>query len=131
MGALTDAGAGLLLDSALGANHGTLWPATIYLALSTTDPAITMTEPSGGSYARKSVANNATNFAAATSRQKTNLLSLAFATATGAWGVVTHVAVMDAATGGTMLAHDQLPVSASVISGDTLTIPVGGLVLSC
>lgn len=130
MGSLSPYGRNATLDAMLGASHSSAWPATVYLAASTTDPTASLTEPSGGAYARKAVPNNATNFAAASSQQKSNLLDLVFATATAGWGTITHVALMDAASGGNMLASDVLGSAQVIVTGDTLTVPAGGLVVS-
>ena len=64
-------------------------PTNIYIALSTADPTDSggsIAEPSGNGYARKVI--NTWNTAA--SRAITNNGVITFATATGAWGTITH-----------------------------------------
>lgn len=121
-----------LLDHVFG-NAAYSAPATLYLALSTaspTDDGSGLTEPAGGSYARLAVANNATNFPAATGTTptlKSNGVQFDFITATASWGVITHMAIMDAASGGNMLAWSTLATSKTIDSGDTVNFKVGEL----
>ena len=118
-----------LLDHVFG-NAAYSAPATLYLALSTADPTDDgsgIAEPSGGSYARLGVTNNATNFPAAVSGAKSNGVDFTFATATASWGVITHMAIYDAITGGNMLAHAVLTASKNVDNGDTLSFEAGEL----
>ena len=121
-----------LLDHVFG-NAAYAAPATLYLALSTADPTDDgsgLTEPAGGSYARLAVANNATNWPAATGTTptlKSNGVQFDFATATSSWGTITHMAIMDAASGGNMLAHGVLSSAKTVDSGDSVNFKVGEL----
>ena len=98
-------------------------PATVYVALSTADPLDTgagLAEPAGGSYARTAV-----TFGAAASRRVTNSGAVTFPTATGAWGTITHYALMDASSGGNVLASAALAASKSIISGNTASFAIG------
>src|SRR3954469_24674147 len=64
----TDARERSLADSQFGGGATTWAPASWFPALSTTTPAADgsgFTEPVGGSYARPTITNNATNFTAA------------------------------------------------------------------
>lgn len=120
-----------LLDHVFG-NAAYAAPATLYLALSTADPlddGSGLTEPAGGSYARLAVANNATNWPAATgaTATKSNGVQFDFITATASWGVITHMAIMDAASGGNMLGHASLATSKTIDSGDTVNFKIGEL----
>lgn len=121
-----------LLDHVFG-NAAYTAPATLYLALSTTDPlddGSGITEPVGGSYARLAVANNLTNWPAATGTTpttKSNGVQFDFATATASWGVVSHMAIYDQVTGGNMLGHASLAVSKTIDSGDTVNFKIGDL----
>lgn len=65
MGAFTDYLENKILDHVLG-NSTYTPPSTVYigLAVSVSDDGTITGEPSGGSYARIAVANNATNFPA-------------------------------------------------------------------
>lgn len=121
-----------LLDHVFG-NAAYAAPATLYMALSTTDPTDDgsgITEPVGGSYARLAVANNATNFPAASGGSKTNGTDFQFATATASWGVVTHMAIFDQVTGGNMLAHAALSSSKTIDNGDTVIFEIGNLTIT-
>lgn len=103
--------------------------ATLYLALFTAAPtdAGGGTECSGGSYDRADVANNATNFPAASGGAKSNGASLPFATASGSWGLVTHWALFDANSGGNMLVWGALTADKTIDSGDTPSFAIGDL----
>lgn len=98
-------------------------PGTLYLALYTTDPgeANTGTEVSGGSYARQTVAFTVTNNLA------TNTSAVEFPVATGTWGTITHIGIMDALTTGNLLAYAQLSSSKVVSAGDALRFPAGDI----
>jgi len=90
---------------------------TVYVALSTADPlddATGLTEPVGNGYARATI-----TFGAAATRRVTQNAEVVFPQATGAWGTITHWALMDALTGGNMLAHGALDSSISPVSGNT------------
>lgn len=96
-------------------------PATLYVALFTTDPgeAGTGTEVSGGSYARQTVAFTVVGSLAS------NTAAVEFPTATASWGTITHAAVYDAVSGGNLLASGALTTSKTIASGDVLRIPAG------
>jgi len=99
-------------------------PAAVYVALYTDDPGEgnTGTEVSGGSYARTAV-----TFGAPSNGVSTNSASVTFPTATGTWGTVTHVGIMDASTSGNLLYYTALDASKSIASGDVFTISTGNL----
>jgi len=99
-------------------------PSTVYLALftSATDDSGGGTEVSGGSYARQAVA-----LTAASGGASENSADITFPQATADWGTITHVALMDALTGGNMLMHSPLDASKTVNSGDTFKINAGDL----
>jgi hypothetical protein len=99
-------------------------PATVYVGLYTTDPGEgnTGTEVSGGSYARTSV-----TFGAPSNGVSTNSASVTFPTATGTWGTVTHIGILDASTSGNLLYYTALDSSKSIASGDVFTISTGNL----
>lgn len=85
-------------------------PTTYYLALSTTNPATAVTEPSGGGYARIQL----TGMSAPTNGVVTNSAELRSPRSTAAWGTITHYAIYDAATGGNLLMHDALTKSRTI-----------------
>lgn len=99
-------------------------PAAVYVGLYTTDPGEgnTGTEVSGGSYARTAV-----TFGAPSNGVSTNSASVTFPTATGTWGTVTHVGILDASTSGNLLYYTALDASKSIASGDVFTISTGNL----
>lgn len=96
--------------------------ATVYVALFTTatDDTGAGTEVSGGSYARQSV-----TFGAAAAGAISNSAEINFPTATANWGTITHAAIMDASTGGNMLAHTALDASKSINTNDVLRFAIG------
>jgi hypothetical protein len=99
-------------------------PTTVYVGLYTSDPGEgnTGTEVSGGSYARTAV-----TFGAPSNGVSTNSASVTFPTATGTWGTVTHVGILDASTSGNLLYYTALDASKSIASGDVFTISTGNL----
>ena len=120
-----------ILDHILG-NAAYSAPATVYIglwtaALSDTSTGSTANEVSGGSYVRKSVTNNETNWPAASGGAKANGTAITFVTATASWGTVTHFAILDAASGGNILGWAQLTVSKTIGDGDTASFAVGDL----
>ena len=107
-------------------------PTTLYVGLWTTtlsdaSTGATSGEPTGGSYARKSVANNLTNWPASSGGAKANGTAITFVTATGPWGTVTHFAILDAATNGNILGWAQLTASKVIGNGDTASFAIGDL----
>lgn len=121
MGKISTFLANKLLDHVFNAAYT---PATtVYLGLSTanpTDDGSGLAEPSGAGYARQAI-----SFSAAASRRVTQSAIVAFLQATGAWGVITHWAIFDAATGGNMLAYGALVESKQVVSGNTPSVAAG------
>ena len=99
-------------------------PSTVYVALFTTPTtdAGGGTEVSGGSYARQAV-----TLSAASGGASENSADITFPQATADWGTITHVALMDALTGGNMLMHTALDASKTVNNGDTFKINAGDL----
>ena len=55
----------------------------------------------------------------------TNDQDITFATAGGAWGNVSHVAIFDAATGGNLLVYGALASAVDIQNGDIFKIPSG------
>lgn len=120
-----------VLDHVLGASVYTA-PATVYIALYTTAPtdAGGGVEVTGGSYARKSVTNNATNWPAAAGGSKTNGTDIVFVTATASWGTIVAFAIFDAVTAGNMLYWGDLSASRVIDNGDTAFFRAGTLVIT-
>lgn len=81
----------------INAARGTPTPAwTPYLALYIGDPAAGGFEVSGGSYARQAVVLTDPGV----SGQSSNANNIAFPTPTADWGIVTHLVLTDALSGG-------------------------------
>lgn len=99
-------------------------PATVYLALYTTDPtdADTGTELSGNGYARQSI-----TFGAPSNGVSTNSAAIDFPQATGSWGTVAYVGIRDASTAGNLLYHTALDVSKTIDTGDVFRVAIGSL----
>lgn len=132
MGRLADAFANNMLDVAFSKATNNM-PATLYFGLSTTTPTNTgtnVTEPSGFTYARVSVTNNATNFPAAAARAKSNGTVIVFNTATGSWGTVTHWVAYDAATVGTFVAWGALTTPIAIGASTQASFAIGALVIN-
>ena len=126
-----------LLDHVLG-NAAYSAPATVYIALFTgmgteaqAEANTNFTECTGGSYARATVTNNATNFPAATTvagtGTKSNGADITFATATASWGTVYYFGIYDAASGGNLLYWGTLSTPKSIAVGDTAKFSAGDL----
>lgn len=107
-------------------------PTTLYAALSTTTitGAGSLTEPSGGAYARVAVTNNVTNFPAAASGAKSCTQAIQFPTATANWGNVIGVAFFDAPTAGNLIAYVNRGATVTINSGNTAIIPANTLQFS-
>lgn len=98
-------------------------PTTVYVALYTVAPtdSTSGTEVSGGGYARQSAAFTTTNNAA------TNSAAIEYPTATASYGTVVAVAILDASSGGNMLAYASLSSNKTIDTGDVFRIPAGDL----
>lgn len=105
-------------------NTGYTSPATVYVGLYTSDPtdANTGTEVSGGSYARTAV-----TFGAPSDGVTTNSAAVEFPQATGTWGTVGWIGILDASSGGNLLYHTALDASKTIASGDIFKIATGSL----
>ena len=99
-------------------------PASVFLALYTTDPtdADTGTECSGTAYARQSI-----TFGAPSNGVSTNSAVIDFPQAGGAWGTITHIGIRDALTTGNLLYHSPLDASKTIATGDVFRIAVASL----
>jgi hypothetical protein len=121
-----------LLDHVFG-NVAYTAPSTLHVALSTTTPndnGSNFTEPSGNGYSRVAVANNATNFPAASAGSKSNGTAITFPTATGSWGTVTHFGLYDSASAGNLIGWGALTTSKSIVNGDTAEFAIGALIIT-
>ena len=131
---LTTSGRNKILDSFLGDDKSTLFPATIYFALFTTPPNVSgsgYVEPSGNGYSRVSKANDNTVWLDALAAQKTNGSAITFPTCTTtSWGTVTHWGIFDAATVGNCLYFGALTSSLTVSVSATPFFDTGDLIIT-
>jgi hypothetical protein len=99
-------------------------PATVYVGLYTSDPtdANSGTEVSGGSYARTEV-----TFGAPSNGVSTNSAAVEFPQATGNWGTVAYIGILDASSSGNLLYHTALDSSKTIETGDIFKIAIGSL----
>lgn len=98
-------------------------PTAWYIGLYTTDPGETGagTEISGNGYAREAATFTVSGDTAS------NSADIEFDVATGSWGTITHVAVLDALTSGNVIAYGALSASKDISSGDIFRIATGDL----
>tara|TARA_Y100001963_G_C6462919_1_gene301003 strand:+ start:178 stop:558 length:381 start_codon:yes stop_codon:yes gene_type:complete len=98
-------------------------PTAWYLGLYTSAPtdSASGTELSGSGYARQTVAFTVSGNLA------TNTSAVEFPTATGSWGTIVAVAVLDASSSGNILAYASLSANKTIATGDVLRIPAGDL----
>ena len=99
-------------------------PAAVYIGLYTSDPtdANTGTEVSGGSYTRTAV-----TMGAPSNGVSTNTAAIEFPQASGSWGTVGWIGILDATSSGNLLYHTALDTSKTISSGDIFKIAIGGL----
>lgn len=101
-------------------------PQTLYIALYTSSPtdADTGQEVSGGGYTRRAVAFSEPVIAdrrAVTS----NVGDVSFPIAGAAWGLITHIGIRTAATGGNLVYHGAVKTPRTVQTNDTLRFLAG------
>jgi hypothetical protein len=121
----------ILLDEVLGAVAYTP-AANVSIALYTAAPSDTGggTEVTGGSYARVTQANNATNWPAAASGSKSNGVAITFPTASAGWGTVTHFGIFDDQGTPRLLYWGALTTSRDILTGDTPSFAIGALTIT-
>ena len=114
-----------VLDHVFGGNAYTA-PATLYVALYTVAPTDTGggTEVTGGSYARQSGAFTVSGTNPTTA---SNSAAIEYPTATADYGTVVAVGILDALTGGNLLAYANLDTSKPVTTGDVFRFDAGDL----
>ena len=113
-----------ILDHVFGGNAYTA-PATLYLALFTSNPdedaSGTEVSTSGTAYARQTVTFTVSGNTATTDA------AVEYSTATANFGTVSYVGVMDASTGGNLLAYAALTSAKTIETGDVFRVPAGDL----
>lgn len=123
MGSLSNFAENGLLGHLFGSAHSPA--AAVYLALCTADPTdagtgAAMNEVAdSNNYARKAI-----TLGAAASRKVTQSGAVTFNQASGAWGTITHWAIVDSIThgAGNMLAHGAFSVPFAPVSGNTPSV---------
>jgi hypothetical protein len=102
--------------------------ATPYMGLASAvadGDASSVTELSGGSYARALV-----TFAAPSAGQTSNSAQVNFPVATANWANATHALVFDASTGGTLLYYGPLDTAKQVTTGEQFFLPPGSVIVN-
>jgi hypothetical protein len=84
---------------------------------------------SGSAYGRQTVTFASAATANGTTSSATNA-TVTFQAATSSWGTVTHIAVMDAATGGNVLFFGAVTTSKQIDTGDTFQVTSGNLTIA-
>ena len=114
-----------VLDHVFGGSAYTA-PATLYVALYTVAPTDTGggTEVTGGSYARQTSTFTVSGTDPTTA---TNAAAIEYPTATGDYGTVVAVGILDASSGGNLLAYADLTTSKTVSTGDVFRFDAGDL----
>lgn len=107
-------------------------PATLYFALFTSGPneSGVGTEVSGGSYVRKAVTNNGTNFGSAVAGVKRNATAITWVTPSASWGTVVGLGVFDASSGGNMFYGGPTSPSFVVSSGVAPSLDINAMMAS-
>jgi hypothetical protein len=120
------------LENALGnavlRNTAFTSPATVYVALYTSDPsdADVGTEVAAASYARQPI----TFSAPTTAGVFVNNADVLFPTAAQDWGTITHVGIRDGLTGGNLLYYKALVTPKATPIGSQFIIRAGELTVS-
>jgi len=117
-------------------------PTVLYIALFRNLPGEAgnqSSEPSGNNYARVSVASSATTWSATNGRSSTNspstgssavtfnLTDIVFPPASGSWGQIKSIGILDSPTGGHMLWYGNLDVPRTIGDSDVFKITAGDL----
>ena len=115
----------IVLEHVFGCNAFTA-PTTLYVALYTVAPSDTGggTEVSGGAYARQTGTFTVSGTNPTTA---SNTAAIEYPTATANYGTVVAVGILDASSGGNLLAYSTLDSSKVVSSGDVFRFNAGDL----
>jgi hypothetical protein len=122
-GSFSDYSEDLVLDWLL-TNAAATRPTAWYVSLYTVAPTDSGggTEVSGGSYARTAVTFTVSGTSPTLA---TNSAAVEFPTASGSWGTIVAMGVMDASTSGNLLAWADLTASKTIATGDVLRFNAG------
>lgn len=107
-------------------------PNNIFIGLHTSNPGETGSagEVATGSYARASLANNTSNFPAASAGVKTTGAVATFATPTAGWGDVSYFTLWDSASGGNCLGISNAFTPQTINTGNTVSFAAGAITVS-
>ena len=129
MSSFTNYTENLLLTYLLTAGSVTR-PTAWYVGLFTSAPSDAGggTEVSGNGYTRMSTG---TMTVSGTATSAVNSAAIEFPAASGGnWGAITHAAILDASTSGTMLAWAPLTVGRTINDGDVFRFPASSLTVT-
>lgn len=134
MAAKTTSLANSVLDRVLKNNtqFAYAFPATVYLALFTTDPTVAgiitgEVVPTSGDYTRQAL-----TWGTIASGTVQNSVAVTYSVAIGAWGAIGWAGIMDIATlgTGTMLYEGPLAVPKTVGIGDQVSFAIGAVIVN-
>jgi len=136
-GEVADYLANQLLDHCFHADNYTS-PASTFVCLCTgnvldADTGSTISEPSGGAYARQEVDINggaSPTWDLASNGSLDNTHTISFPQATASLGTVTALAIADASSAGNLLFYENTVIDQTVGNGDTAEISAGSLKVS-
>lgn len=94
----------------------------IYLALYTANPVTVGGEVAVGAYARQTI-----TFINPITGTTSNATLVSFPVATADWGIITYFGIRDALTAGNLLYYGALTEARTIVTGDTMTVPIGNL----
>lgn len=138
MGAFSDYSSKKLLDHIFANGRAQTWtpPSSLYLGLFTSEGGLanntagSQDEVSGGAYAREALNGVANYFRAADGFESVLHADVDWAVATADWGTVSHVAVLDAASGGNVILWSPLTTAKLIETNDIMGILATDLVAS-
>jgi hypothetical protein len=127
MNTMTDYMKKKALSASLGIATET-FPTDVYIAAYTTatTDAGGGTEVAGGGYKRQLI-KFSTPTLSGESAKTSNVTDIEFPTATAGWGTITHIALLDAETGGNMLYHGAVTNPKTIEAGDRLRVIPGDM----
>ncbi|MGZ4968054.1 MAG: phage tail fiber protein [Methylobacter sp.] len=106
-------------------------PSALYVGLITavsSGETGSVTEVSGGSYARTACNPSDSNWSAASNNGTTsNAVAITFPAATADWGTITYFGIWDASTSGNLILYAPMTVPRNITTGSTPSFAIGAL----